>query len=98
MTPIVEDGKEIGYTITFSKSGTVTIYHGQDGKDGKDGKDGLNGQDGKDGSTPTVGVRQDSDGVWYWTLNGEWLLDEQGNKIRAVATDGQNGKLEVGTN
>ena len=33
ISPITEDGKVIGYTITFSKSGAITIYHGQDGKD-----------------------------------------------------------------
>ena len=29
---IVEGGKEIGYTLYFSKSDPVTIYHGKDGK------------------------------------------------------------------
>lgn len=28
---IMEDGVEIGYSITFAKSGTVTIYHGTNG-------------------------------------------------------------------
>ncbi len=36
---------------------------------------------GKDGDTPVVGVKQDSDDIYYWTLNGEWLLDANGNKI-----------------
>lgn len=88
---IVEDGKTIGYTIYFSKSGAVTIYHGEDGKDGADGTDGVNGADGKDGHSPIVGVRQDSDGIYYWTLDGEWLLDDAGNKIKAVGIDGANG-------
>ena len=30
-TPLMKDGKEIGYTITFSKSNPITIYHGKDG-------------------------------------------------------------------
>ena len=88
---IVEDGKTIGYTIYFSKSGAVTIYHGEDGKDGADGTDGVNGADGKDGHSPIVGVRQDSDGIYYWTLDGEWLKDANGNKIKAVGIDGANG-------
>lgn len=95
VAPISENGKEIGYTITFSKSGAVTIYHGKDGKDGqngKDGQDGKDGVDGKDGATPVVGLQQDTDGIWYWTLNGEWLLDEQGARVKAVGVDGQNGK------
>ena len=40
VTPIVEDGKTVGYTISFVKSDPITIYHGKDGKDGADGEDG----------------------------------------------------------
>ena len=47
--------------------------------------------DGKDGSTPVIGVKMDDDGIYYWTLNGEWLTDENGNKIKAVGTDGKDG-------
>ena len=106
ITSIVEikkDGKVVGYTITFGKHDPITIYHGQDGKDGQngtngkdgqdgtDGKDGQNGADGKDGITPVIGVAQDTDGVYYWTLNGEWLLDDNGNKLPVSGKDGQNG-------
>ena len=34
-------------------------------------------------ASPHIGVRQDGDGVYYWTLDGEWLLDDDGNKVRA---------------
>ena len=91
ITSIVEikkDGKVVGYTITFGKHDPITIYHGQDGKDGQNGQ---NGADGKDGSTPVIGVAQDTDGVYYWTLNGEWLLDDNGNKLPISGKDGQNG-------
>ena len=106
ITSIVEikkDGKVVGYTITFGKHDPITIYHGQDGKDGQngtngkdgqdgaDGKDGQNGADGKDGITPVIGVAQDTDGMYYWTLNGEWLLDDNGNKHPVSGKDGQNG-------
>lgn len=101
VTPINKDGKEVGYTITFTKSKPITIYHGKDGEngtDGTDGKDGANGSDGKDGIngkdgvSPVIGVSKDTDGIYYWTLNGEWLLDKDGNKIKAVGIDGQNGE------
>lgn len=92
VTPITKDGKEVGYTITFSKSQPITIYHGKDGKDGADGKDGVNGTDGKDGVTPIIGVSKDADGIYYWTLDGKWLLDSDGNKIKAIGTDGQDGE------
>ena len=97
ITGIVEikkNGEVIGYTITFGKHDPITIYHGQDGKDGadgKDGQDGQNGANGKDGITPVIGVAQDTDGVYYWTLNGEWLLDDNGNKLPVSGKDGQNG-------
>ena len=74
VTTITENGEAIGYTITFAKSESITIYHG------------------KDGDTPVVGVKQDSDGIYYWTLNGEWLLDANGNKIEVQGVaEGKNG-------
>ena len=90
ITGIVEikkDGKVIGYTITFANHEPITIYHGQDGKDGADGKDGQDGS----ANAPVIGVAQDTDGVYYWTLNGKWLLDDNGNKLPVSGKDGQNG-------
>ena len=91
IAPITSGDETIGYTINFSKSGPVTIYHGQDGKDGINGEDGKDGADGKDGHTPVLGVKMTSDGNYYWTIDGEWLLDDEGNKIRANGIDGQDG-------
>ncbi|MBQ4502858.1 MAG: leucine-rich repeat protein [Alistipes sp.] len=91
VTPITKNGETVGYTITFSKSQPITIYHGKDGRDGQNGTDGKDGADGKDGTTPIIGVKQDTDGIYYWTLNGEWLLDANGNKIKAQGTDGKDG-------
>lgn len=95
VAPVMKNGVEIGYTILFSKSNSITIYHGTDGRDGTDGKDGKDGRDGIDGTngyTPVIGVQKDSDGVYYWTLDGKWLTDISGNKIKAVGTDGKDGK------
>ena len=92
ITPIMEDSKEIGYTIYFKKGNPITIYHGQDGQNGQDGKPGEDGQNGQDGYTPQIGVKQDIDGIYYWTLDGEWMTDENGNKIKAQGIDGQNGQ------
>ena len=77
-TPLMKDGKEIGYTITFSKGNPITIYHGKDG------------QDGEDGITPTISVKKDTDGVYYWTWNGEFIVVD-GGKIQAEGKDGTNG-------
>lgn len=89
IAPISKNGEEIGYSISFTSGKTIIIYHGTDGKDGADGQ---NGKDGVDGHTPIIGVKQDADGVYYWTLDGEWLLDNNGNKIKAVGTDGKDGE------
>lgn len=82
-----------GYTFTFSSGKSIVIYsgvNGQDGTDGKDGVDGKDGIDGKDGVTPVISVMKDTDGVYYWTVNGEWLL-VNGNKLKASAEDGEDG-------
>ena len=89
IVPIIENGVETGYQITFDKSGKVTIYHGRDGVDGTDGADGA---DGKDGYTPVIGVAKHTDGLYYWTLDGEWLTDADGNMIKAVGIDGADGE------
>lgn len=76
VTPVMQDGKEIGYTISFSKSNPITIYHGENGH----------------AHIPVINVRQDDDCIYYWTLDGEWLTDDEGNKIKAQGTDGQSGE------
>lgn len=65
-----------GYTLVFKSGRSVVI---------RDGKDGV------DGEAPIVSVRQDTDGVYYWTVNGEWLL-VNGEKIRASYSDSNSGK------
>lgn len=80
VAPVTKDGQTIGYTITFAKGDPITIYNGTDGRDGASG-----------GSAPEIGVREDVDGIYYWTINGEWLTDENGNKVKAVGTDGKDG-------
>jgi len=75
VAPINEGDEVVGYTITFSKSGAVTIYNGEDGY------------------VPVMDVKQDeSDGQWYWTVDGEWLRDSDGDKVRASAADGEDGE------
>ena len=80
-----------GYTITFASGKVINIYNGTDGKDGEDGKDGQNGVDGQDGKTPIISVRKDVDGVYYWTVDGEWLIVD-GQKVKAVGKDGSDGQ------
>ena len=100
---LTEDGVEVGYRIVFKENGVVDLYHGKDGADGEDGKDGANGddgangtdgEDGKDGHTPVLGTKQDTDDAYYWTIDGEWVLDGEGNKIPLV-TVGATPQLKI---
>ncbi len=79
VAPVMKNGETIGYTITFSKSSPITIYCNEN-------------DNGADGHTPVIGVRQDTDGIYYWTLDGDWLTDESGNKVKAEGRDGADGQ------
>ena len=71
---VVENGVEVGYSLTFAKAGTVTLYHGTDGADAV---------------APRIGVKKASDGSYYWTSGDDWLTTDDGSKIPAtVASDG----------
>lgn len=72
VTEIKENGQIIGYEISFSKSQSVCLY---------------NGKDGVDGHTPQISVKQDTDGIWYWTIDSEWLKDTQGNKVSTMGRE-----------
>lgn len=82
IVPVKKNGEVIGYAISFTNAETITIYHGQDGD---------KGEQGNDGATPAVGLKWDTDGIYYWTLNGEWLLDDSGKKVPASGKDGTDG-------
>ncbi|MBO5708903.1 MAG: hypothetical protein J6S01_06155, partial [Bacteroidales bacterium] len=77
---IFEVEVEVGYSITFAKSGTITIYHGADGADGSNS------------AVPKIGIRKAADGEYYWTSNDEWLTDESGEKIPAAVPNDPDGK------
>lgn len=75
--PVSENGLTIGYVVTFMHGDPITIYNGQNGQDGR---------------TPIIGVKQDVDGIWYWTLDDDWLLNTEGKKVPAQA---QVPKLKI---
>ena len=80
VTHVVETS--YGWTIYFNDDTYCDLRHG------KDGDKGDKGDQGEPGNAPVIGVKQDTDGLWYWTLNGEYLLVD-GKK---VPTTGENGK------
>lgn len=75
---------EDGYIIQFNNHNPITI------RDGKDGEQGEDGAKGNDGTTPDISIRQDTDGQYYWTLNGDWMM-VGGHKVRAGGIDGSDG-------
>lgn len=76
VTPLA-DGS--GYEISFLKSGKITI------------KNGEKGEKGEAGNTPVISVKQDTDEKYYWTVNGEWLLDDGNNKMPVTGEKGDKG-------
>ena len=66
----LEDGS--GHVIMFTDGSSITVTNGKDGADGDNGE------------TPVISVGKDADGIYYWKVNGEWLLDD-GNKIPATS-------------
>ena len=80
VVPVTEGDRTVGYTISFAKGEPITIYHGQDGDDSMPGY------------APEISAAQGDDGVYYWTLDGEWLLDAAGRKIPVQGADGSDGE------
>lgn len=74
VVPVMQGGETVGYTISFTKSEPVTIYHGE------------KGEQGDKGATPVMGV-EEIDGIYYWTVDGKPLTDGDGNRIPASARD-----------
>jgi len=78
MTPFNdENGVEAGYLITLSNGESFTIKHGDKGADAV---------------IPVISAKLDTDGFYYWTVDGEFLTDLDGNRVR---TDGITPKLEI---
>ena len=76
---LYENGEISGYRIRFFKGGEIVIMNGK------------NGTDAKDGHSPLLGAKLDTDGRWYWTMDGEWLLDKSGTKVTLSPDTGING-------
>ena len=66
-----------GYEIEFSDGSKAVINHGRDGAPGEV-------------AMPEISVALDSDGNYYWTIGGEWMIVD-GQKVRANGIDGKDG-------
>ena len=54
--PVMENGKEVGYVISFLHSDPITIYHGEKGEKGEKGDKGDNGDKGDKGDPGETGA------------------------------------------
>ena len=50
---------------------------------------------GKEGNTPVIGIKEHTDNIYYWTIDGEWLLDAEGNMVAVSGRDGATPKLKI---
>lgn len=48
-----------------------------------------------DGQSPAISVKQAPDGKWYWTVNGNWLLDSEGNTIPVTGERGVTPSMKI---
>ena len=67
-----------GYKLVLTNGKTIELKHGK------------NGNNGEAGHSPVIGVKAEN-GVYYWTVDGEWLLDSAGKKIPTTGENGENG-------
>ena len=84
IVPIEENGAEVGYRFEFKSGKTISVYLYGNSEDGFSG-----------GTMPAIAVKQDTDGSWYWTIDGEWLYNEEGKKVPAV---GATPKIKIEDN
>jgi len=85
ITSVIEG--EDSYTITFSDGTTATIKNGKDGEDGEDGDDAV---------APVISITKGTDGIYYWTVDGQLLKDEAGNPIPVTAKGDKGDPGEQG--
>ena len=64
-----------GYNLTLSDKQVISIKIGRNGTDGH---------------SPKISVAQEN-GVYYWQLDGQWLLDAQNKKVRVSGETGPVG-------
>ena len=51
------------------------------------------GDKGAAGHTPVIGAAKDDDGKYYWTVDGQWLTDADGNRIEASGRTSDEGAI-----
>ncbi len=68
---------------------------GEPGGPGTDGKDGPSGADGSDGHKPFISIGE-YEGSYYWKADGEWILDDNGERLPVKSETAFRMKVEEG--
>ena len=79
VTAVIKDKDSNGYLLAFSDGSSVHLDIPDEQRE----------------EAPQIGVRQDDDGVWYWTLGGDWMLDGSGNRVRASSPPQQKPQFKM---
>ena len=87
VTSVRELPNSTGFELELLSGKKITLSNGLAGKDNT-------------GNAPVVGIRQYGDGVWYWTLDNEFIVVE-GKMLKVYGADGVRGvvpmvKVEAG--
>ena len=88
VTSVSELADGTGYVINFMKGGAITIKNGVKGDKGETGATGM------PGNAPDIGVKEDN-GIYYWTLDGDYIKDGNGNPLRVTGEQGKQGDAGV---
>ena len=81
-----DEDRLVSYTEK-KEGGVVTGYFLNFSKSGT-----ISISNGEDGHSPSIGVKKSSDGLWYWTVDGQFVKDESGKMIQA---SGLTPKLKI---
>ena len=82
VSEILDDaGNVSGYVITFKNSESITFNLSSDASS-SDQPDGI-----------LISIKEDNDGFW-WTINGQYMLDSQGDKL-AASRNGHTPRLKI---
>lgn len=87
VTSVRELPNSTGFELELLSGKKITLSNGLAGNDNT-------------GNAPVVGIRQYKDGVWYWTLDNEFIVVE-GKMLKVYGADGVRGvvpmvKVEAG--
>ena len=106
VTPLTENGEEVGYVIEFHNSDPITIRHGakgdkgdkgDQGEQGEQGPQGEPGKDGEDGADGSDGEDGSTPVIGLKQEDGNWYWTLNGELMRdpngdPIRANGEDGK------